>query len=94
MWFGTEEGVTRYDGLTWTTYTHEDGLSSNNVRAIAVGPDGTVWCGTHGVGGVSWLEAWPWVTRSAPAVQSIAVDAEGGLWFGTRQGLWHCAPLH
>jgi hypothetical protein len=30
----------------WTTYTTADGLASNQVKAVAIGPDGAVWFGT------------------------------------------------
>ena len=26
MWFGVSDGAVRYDGITWTHYTSEDGL--------------------------------------------------------------------
>jgi ligand-binding sensor domain-containing protein len=30
VWFGTEGGVTRYDGKAWTSWTHKDGLGAPN----------------------------------------------------------------
>ena len=38
-WFGTGDGVSSFDGTTWTTYTMEDGLAYNTLKAIAVGAD-------------------------------------------------------
>lgn len=43
VWRG---GVTRYDGVTWKTFTVEDGLASNDVRVIAVDHENNVWVGT------------------------------------------------
>ena len=31
IWFATNQGVQRYDGLNWVTYTDEDGLAGNSV---------------------------------------------------------------
>jgi ligand-binding sensor domain-containing protein len=48
VWVGTDnDGVARFDGGDWTTYTEDDGLASNSINALAVAPDGTVWAGTH-----------------------------------------------
>jgi ligand-binding sensor domain-containing protein len=54
LWFGTWDGVSRFDGQTWTTYTTKDGLTNDSVEAIAVAPDGALWFGTGG--GVSRYE--------------------------------------
>ncbi len=39
-------GVASFDGTSWTTYTMDDGLLSND-GVVAAGPDGTVWV-VHG----------------------------------------------
>jgi len=46
LWFGTNGGVTRFDGKTWQSYRH--GLVGQNVYAIAIDPGGQVWLGTKG----------------------------------------------
>ena len=64
LWFGTSGGgVSRYDGDGpdgayrsdrghFTTFTTEDGLAANSVRAILEDREGVLWFGTEG-GGVS-----------------------------------------
>ncbi|MFQ5857141.1 MAG: alpha/beta fold hydrolase [Anaerolineae bacterium] len=48
-------GLGTGDAGTWRTFTTQDGLPSNNIRAVAVDDRGTVWAGTpHGV---AWLES-------------------------------------
>ena len=46
-WFGTIDGVSKFDGTTWTTYTTADGLANNNVNAIAIDAQGNKWFGTN-----------------------------------------------
>ena len=52
IWIATEQGVQRYDGLRWTTYTTDDGLGHNGVSVILQTRDGAMWFGTNG-GGIS-----------------------------------------
>jgi len=86
----------RYTDL-WMTYTTEDGLMSNDVRAIAyqVDADGIpgLWIGTDE--GLSYTNGTDWVTYSAansdlphPFVHVLLSDVEGDkLWVATDQGI-------
>ncbi len=47
IWFGTNNGVSRYDGKRFKTLGMKEGLLERNVYAIAVAPDGDVWVGTR-----------------------------------------------
>ncbi len=49
---GVGEGVTVYNGATWTTYTTSDGLADNDVRSMAEDLNGHLWFG-HWNGDVS-----------------------------------------
>ena len=48
LWLGTEEGLTRFDGVEFTTYNHANtpALPSDYVQALAVDRDGALWIGT------------------------------------------------
>ncbi|MFC1509115.1 FlgD immunoglobulin-like domain containing protein [Candidatus Omnitrophota bacterium] len=47
LWVGTNRGVSRFDGVTWTRFTKiNSGLADNNVNAIAVEKNNTIWFGT------------------------------------------------
>ena len=50
MWFGTEDGLNKYDGNTFTVYRHEpedqESLSSSYINTIIEDKDGFLWIGT------------------------------------------------
>ena len=45
MWFGTTDGLTRYDGKNFRTFTTEDGLSRNTIGLIFEDRQGMLWFG-------------------------------------------------
>jgi signal transduction histidine kinase/ligand-binding sensor domain-containing protein len=46
MWFGTAEGLNRFDGYRFKTYGVEDGLPSAHITSITEDPQGRLWIGT------------------------------------------------
>ena len=50
MWFGTEDGLNKYDGDNFTIYTHipndDKSLSSSYINTIVEQEDGFLWIGT------------------------------------------------
>ncbi len=54
MWFGTLNGLNRYDGYTFTVYKNINGdstsLSHNNVKCLYKDHAGNIWIGTHNGG--------------------------------------------
>ncbi len=56
LWFTTARGLNRYDGREFDHYTIVDGLPSNNLTALTIAPDNTVWVGDTD-GGVSMIRA-------------------------------------
>ena len=100
LWFGTQEGLTRFDGARFTTYTRHNahGLASSFVQALAAGRDGSLWIGTD-----SGLSHYQPATSTAPDgvfttlttrdglsgnnIVALCEDREGGLWVGTARGL-------
>ena len=47
LWFGTNGGLSYFDGKTWYTFTTSDGLPDKNVYSIAPTDDGKVWIGSR-----------------------------------------------
>ncbi len=93
MWFGSDVGgVTSLREQAFSTWTTQDGLSDDFVRAVFQDHAGTVWLGTNrggldriAAGKVSALRAGSG-GLSSNVVLSLA-ESGGDLWIGTPDGL-------
>jgi len=103
FWFGTDRGLSRYDGSVWCTFTTEDGLAVNKITSIAQDKEGNLWVaydwelppdgdvgyssGVCRYDGVNWQT----FTRKDGLVSDYAYtifcDIQGNTWFGTDIGL-------
>jgi signal transduction histidine kinase/CheY-like chemotaxis protein len=93
LWFRTGRGFARFDGNRFSSFTGTEGLLDDQVNALHITPDGTVWAGTAG-GGVSQCRDGRITsftsTRNRLAhdkVNAIYRDSEGVVWFGTDGGV-------
>ncbi|MEQ9116878.1 two-component regulator propeller domain-containing protein [Fulvivirga sp.] len=98
IWFGSQDGLLRYDGYDVKIFKNEIGnpnsLSDNNIRALEADTLGNIWIATQG-GGLSC-----YITKeerfvnykndpenknsiSGNAVWSVMLDSKGILWVGT-----------
>lgn len=100
MWFGTQDGLNKYDGYSFTVYKHDrfDSLSiSNNfVTSLFIDSKGNIWAGTSG--GLNLLlpdqkyfkryVSNPSIKNSLSdnVINAIAEDSAGYLWIGTQNG--------
>lgn len=85
LWFATDgEGLRRYDGESFTTYTTADGLAGNNIRSIFRDRRGDTWFGsTTGLARYDGTTFHAYTTDDAVAdgwVWTFAEDAAGDLW--------------
>lgn len=91
LWFGTDNGVSRYDGKSFTTFTKAQGLVYNAINCILEDRHGNLWFGTSG-GGASRYDGTSFTAFSTgrglanEIVNSITEDKQGNLWFGTFGG--------
>ena len=102
LWFGTLDGLNRYDGYTFTVFRHDiqdsTSLGSNRILSLSEDRSGTLWIGTENAG-LNRLDRAtgrfyhytnvPTDPRSLShnQVESILEDHTGTLWVGTRNGL-------
>jgi len=101
LWVGTDYGLNRLhigsDGRpNWRSWTERDGLNGNKVRYVVTDPDGDIWTGSS-PGGVSRLN--PRTGKVArygasdglanDRVTALRLDGRGGVWVGTRGGIFH-----
>lgn len=90
MWFGTEDGLVRFDGKEWRAFTKKDGLPTDDIRAIITRRDGTLW--VAGYGGMARLEkgrVHSWTDKDGLAsntIRTLYEDADAVLWIGTYDG--------
>src|SRR5262245_59445237 len=50
LWFGTAEGLARFDGHRFVTYGVERGMPERPVNDLVEARDGTYWIATGGAG--------------------------------------------
>ena len=55
IWFGTDLGLVKYDGINMNTYTTADGLTSNVVLALYKGINNKIWISSY-TKGVSYYK--------------------------------------
>lgn len=90
-WFGTDNGVSKFDGTGWTSFTESDGLVNNGINCIAIDDQNNIWFGTQG--GISKFDGTSWTSYTSSnglannRVDAIAFDNLGNKWFGTYNGL-------
>jgi ligand-binding sensor domain-containing protein len=99
LWFGTQEGLVRFDGVRFHVLStrSQPALPGNNIRAILEGHDAALWIGTRGNGLARMSNGEVLTIRGAgldnAQVRTVLDDGIGTVWVGTRgHGLFR-APV-
>lgn len=94
MWFGTSNGLLRFDGVQFKVYDSHDtpAFKSNDIRSLLVSHNGALWIGTYGAGAIREKNGvfTRYTTKQGLAqnlVYDIYQDKNGNLWFATGAGL-------
>ena len=101
MWFGTRNGLNRYDGYTFEVFRNNpkntNSISDNHISAITEDHDGCLWIGTNE--GLNCFDlSNNTFTRyfhnpnepnslTHSMITSLLIDKKGNLWIGTDSGL-------
>ncbi len=101
MWFGTADGLNKFDSYEFTIYKHNDkdpaSICNNNLQDIAEDKEGNIWVATNG-GGLSMynrqkdnFESFYLGNNSRLQlperyIASLAVDSKDNLWIGLKDG--------
>ncbi len=104
LWLGTDLGLNRLrisaEGKpSLRAWTEREGINGNKVRCVLEGEGGVIWTGSS-PGGVSRLDPNTGAVTTYGArdgitndrVTKLKLDNKGGLWVGTRGGVFHGVP--
>ncbi|MBA4057363.1 MAG: hypothetical protein C0490_21800, partial [Marivirga sp.] len=95
IWYGTDKGLFRFDGINHEQYTVTDSLPDAHVTAIAQDSLGRIWMG-HRNGKIAFMESGSIVKFDPPEgsssreISDMLFDRHGNLWFSTlNDGLYY-----
>jgi len=96
LWFCTEEGLSRFDGYSFTNYGPQQGLPPRAINDLIETRAGEYWLATNG--GLVRFDPksadrkfsvfLPDDGEASHSIRAIAEDRAGGLWCGTFRGLY------
>lgn len=97
IWFGTSEGLIKYDGVKFKTFSFEEGLPGVNAEiwGLTIDKNGLIWVGA--IGGVCQFNGEQFIPFSLPTAKvenatpmlsdklvfKIIEDNKGNMWFVT-----------
>lgn len=92
LWIGTEEGVSVYDGKSFTLYSTKQGLCEGKIVTIIEDIKGNIWLGSD-LGGLTMYNGKTFSVLNEAlglvgnVVNSIYEDKAGNIWIGTNDGI-------
>ncbi len=96
LWVGTKGGLAKFNGLTFETYTVDEGMGEDIATQVLVDEQNNVWIGHEG-GSISVIKKDTIISyrfklpKSEEYLKSrihkLFLDSKGKLWIGTGEGL-------
>jgi ligand-binding sensor domain-containing protein/signal transduction histidine kinase len=92
IWVGTDDGVSRFDGVRFVSFGLQEGFHGGPVQALLGDSQGALWIGSIGGGLACWrggeLHTFT-MSNGLPSgtITALAEDNDGRLWVGTQAGL-------
>ncbi len=84
VWFGTEGGVSMFDGKKWKSWSHKDGMGAPNKDKLPTSPN--TGLGTRARHDLGVMTAAGVPTYNPNYVFAIHVDPDDSIWAGTWGG--------
>jgi signal transduction histidine kinase/ligand-binding sensor domain-containing protein len=99
LWFGTSgNGVSKYDGKSFTNYSSAHGLIHNLVECVMEDRQGNIWFGTYG--GISKYDGATFENFTTEQglvdndIRSMFEDSKGNIWSGSILGIDRYNPAN
>lgn len=92
LWVGSDDGVSRFDGLSFFPLGLQEGFQSEPVQVLFGDSHGALWIGSVDGGLSRWQSGklHTFTVRDglpSDSINALAEDGEGRLWVGTQAGL-------
>jgi ligand-binding sensor domain-containing protein/serine phosphatase RsbU (regulator of sigma subunit) len=91
LWFGTQGGISRFDGKKFENFTDKNGLVGNDITCITEDKSGKIWIAAYG-SGISYYDKGAFTNfndsngLSSKDIYSLACDDAGNMWIATYGG--------
>lgn len=99
MWFGTEDGLNKFDGINFTVYQHHEtdstSIGKGTVMTLQEDKDGNLWVGSNTTLSLynrSLNNFTNFNFAKYGWIRTLCTDHLGNMWVGTYTGLYYFNP--